>query len=49
MFLLILFAIGGVQWFGGEFHNRCVDPVTNAVIHEPPWEDYMADADLCGN
>jgi voltage-dependent calcium channel L type alpha-1C/voltage-dependent calcium channel L type alpha-1D len=30
-FLLFIFAIAAVQWFGGKFHNRCVNPSTGVV------------------
>lgn len=33
---------GDVQWSGGGFYNRLVDPVTNVTLHDGPYQDAIA-------
>lgn len=52
-FLLVLFAIAGVQWFGGAFHSRCIDPNIPAghvhhVLDHIDFGIYVSNNELCG-
>ena len=43
MFLIIIFAIMGLELFNGIFHKSCINAVTGKTFNSDDWED-KADA-----